>query len=46
MFVFRISRSGFSESHLSEYLQAEQTGLNKNCVKYHKKCEHSLFHEE
>ncbi len=36
-------RSAFAESHLKEYLEAEEHGKNGNCQKYFKDCSSSLF---
>lgn len=40
---FSISRSVFANSHLSEYLEAENVGKTGDCGRYFAGCSSSLF---
>lgn len=43
VFLCSVSRSSFSESHLPNYLLAEEMGRTGNCTEYLAHCEKSLF---
>jgi hypothetical protein len=45
-FYFSISSSVFADSHLSEYLAAEEAGKSGDCSKYSKYCPNTLFYWE
>lgn len=41
--LFSVSKSMFAESHLPNYLRAEELGKSGNCTEFFRDCETSYF---